>query len=99
MSPRGELPPSKRQRRDYGEASPLSKRYRHSLVIGIYQSSYSEIDLDDLHELETSSGITLEMQDRQRYFNALTLKEGEELDKQASGNCFKCNHPTHLVAA
>jgi len=31
----------------------------------------------------------LEMQDRQRYFDALTLKEGEELAKQASDSRFK----------
>lgn len=29
---------------------------------------YAQIDLDDLHDPEASSGIVLEMQDRQRYF-------------------------------
>lgn len=29
---------------------------------------YFEIDLDDLHDAESTSGIVLEMQDRQRYF-------------------------------
>ncbi|KAF7376366.1 hypothetical protein MSAN_00052100 [Mycena sanguinolenta] len=29
---------------------------------------YGQIDLDDLHDSESSSGIVLEMQDRQRYF-------------------------------
>ena len=28
----------------------------------------SQIDLDDLHDPESSAGITLEMQDRSRYF-------------------------------
>ncbi|KAI0268770.1 hypothetical protein BC834DRAFT_867143 [Gloeopeniophorella convolvens] len=31
---------------------------------------YSQIDLDDLHNPEASDGILLEMQDRQRYFEA-----------------------------
>ena len=31
----------------------------------------------------------LEMQDSQRYFNALTLKEGDESAMQASADCFK----------
>ncbi|KAJ7287846.1 hypothetical protein C8J57DRAFT_1285066 [Mycena rebaudengoi] len=30
--------------------------------------SYGQIDIDDLHDPETSAGIILEMQDRQRYF-------------------------------
>ena len=48
------------------------------------QDSYSQIDLGDLHDLESSAGIILEMQDRQRYFNTLMLKEAEEAAKQAS---------------
>ncbi|KDR75194.1 hypothetical protein GALMADRAFT_249153 [Galerina marginata CBS 339.88] len=32
------------------------------------EDSYSQIDIDDLHDPEASSGIILEMQDRQRYF-------------------------------
>jgi len=31
---------------------------------------YRQIDLDDLHDPETSAGIILDMQDRQRYFDA-----------------------------
>jgi transcription initiation factor TFIIH subunit 1 len=34
----------------------------------MYQISYAQIDLDDLHDPESSAGILLEMQDRQRYF-------------------------------
>ncbi|KAJ7647140.1 hypothetical protein FB45DRAFT_892517 [Roridomyces roridus] len=30
--------------------------------------SYGQIDIDDLHDAEASTGIVLEMQDRQRYF-------------------------------
>jgi hypothetical protein len=33
-------------------------------------SQYSQIDLADLHNPESSTGILLEMQDRQRYFEA-----------------------------
>ena len=32
----------------------------------------SQIDLDDLHDPESFSGITLEMQDRSRYFDGRT---------------------------
>ncbi|KAJ7045772.1 hypothetical protein C8F04DRAFT_1025768 [Mycena alexandri] len=31
-------------------------------------NSYGQIDIDDLHQPESSAGIVLEMQDRQRYF-------------------------------
>ena len=34
------------------------------------QNHYSQIDLADLHSPESSAGILLEMQDRQRYFEA-----------------------------
>lgn len=39
---------------------------------------YSQIDLDDLHDPESSAGIILEMQDRNRYFEgrAATTKLG-----------------------
>ncbi|KAJ7703002.1 hypothetical protein B0H17DRAFT_1233541 [Mycena rosella] len=32
------------------------------------EETYGQIDIDDLHDPETSAGIVLEMQDRQRYF-------------------------------
>ena len=39
----------------------------------------SQIDLDDLHDPESSAGITLEMKDRSRYFEgrAGDAKSGE----------------------
>ncbi|KAF9529198.1 hypothetical protein CPB83DRAFT_852845 [Crepidotus variabilis] len=52
---------------------PPSKRQRTDEGEG----SYTQIDLDDLHDPEASDGIILEMQDRQRYFNAVMSKEAE----------------------
>jgi len=46
------------------------------------QDSYSQIDIDDLHDPESSAGIILEMQDSQRYFEARMSKEAEEAAKQ-----------------
>ena len=43
------------------------ERYRYLTLFN--QSSYGQlIDLDDLHDPQASPNITLEMQDRQRYF-------------------------------
>lgn len=46
------------------------------------QESYSQLDLDDLHEPEAMDGIVLQMQDRQRYFSAVMSKGAEEAVKQ-----------------
>ncbi|KAF9222739.1 hypothetical protein BS17DRAFT_783312 [Gyrodon lividus] len=48
----GEAPPGKRRRMDSGDG----------------QSPFSQIEYDDLQDHESSSGVPLEMQDRQRYF-------------------------------
>ncbi|EIN11764.1 hypothetical protein PUNSTDRAFT_50633 [Punctularia strigosozonata HHB-11173 SS5] len=49
---------------------------------------YAQIDLEDLHDPESASGIALEMQDRQRYFEAKMAgadgKESEEVDIQTA---------------
>ncbi|KAH9953425.1 hypothetical protein BGW80DRAFT_1410997 [Lactifluus volemus] len=50
---------SKRRRVDSGDATTDSSR-----------GYYSQIDLADLHNPESSPGVLLEMQDRQRYFEA-----------------------------
>ncbi|KAJ7072140.1 hypothetical protein C8F01DRAFT_1102708 [Mycena amicta] len=42
---------------------PSSKRQKLNA-----DGDYGQIDLDDLHDAESSAGIVLEMQDRQRYF-------------------------------
>ncbi|KAJ7268740.1 hypothetical protein B0H12DRAFT_1096404 [Mycena haematopus] len=41
---------------------PAAKRQKLS------DENYGQIDIDDLHDSESSAGIVLEMQDRQRYF-------------------------------
>ncbi|KAJ3508383.1 hypothetical protein NLJ89_g5788 [Agrocybe chaxingu] len=48
-----------------GEVPPAKRR---RLDHG--EDAYSQIDLEDLHDAEASNGIVLEMQDRQRYFEA-----------------------------
>ncbi|KAF7321699.1 hypothetical protein MKEN_00691300 [Mycena kentingensis (nom. inval.)] len=43
---------------------------------------YGQIDLDDLHDAESSAGIMLEMQDRQRYFEGgISNGSASEADK------------------
>ncbi|KAI0745821.1 hypothetical protein C8Q76DRAFT_606536 [Earliella scabrosa] len=39
---------------------------------------YSQIDLEDLHDNQSSSGILLEMQDRQRYFDGRANGSGQD---------------------
>lgn len=38
---------------------------------------YSQIDLEDLHNNESSAGIVLDMQDRQRYFDGRANGAGQ----------------------
>lgn len=39
---------------------------------------YSEIDIEDLHDPESSAGIALEMQDRQRYFEGRAIGQDDD---------------------
>lgn len=49
----------------------------------------SQIDLDDLHDPESSAGITLEMQDRSRYFEGRTgIAKSEKLDAAVWHNLY-----------
>ena len=48
-------------------------RLSHGLTI--VTKRYSQLDLEDLHNNEDFSGITLNMQDRQRYFEGRSLHE------------------------
>ncbi|TDL25910.1 hypothetical protein BD410DRAFT_783894, partial [Rickenella mellea] len=56
--------------------SPAKKRR----IEGADSDAYSQIDLDDLHDSESTAGIMLEMQDRNRYFEgrAVVAKEDAE---------------------
>ncbi|KIJ68000.1 hypothetical protein HYDPIDRAFT_107564 [Hydnomerulius pinastri MD-312] len=56
----GDAPPGKKRRTDGGGG----------------QDEYSQIEYDDLRDPETSAGIILEMQDRQRYFEGQLGKVG-----------------------
>ncbi|KAF8160791.1 hypothetical protein B0H34DRAFT_698077 [Crassisporium funariophilum] len=49
-----------------GENLPANKRRR----LDTRDDDYSQIDIDDLHDPESTAGIILEMQDRQRYFES-----------------------------
>ncbi|TFY71942.1 hypothetical protein EVG20_g1057 [Dentipellis fragilis] len=63
---------------------PAAKRRRvDSLTADL--SHYAQIDLDDLHDPQSSAGILLEMQDRQRYFEgrAGTKVAAEEAPRPA----------------
>ncbi|KIM69040.1 hypothetical protein SCLCIDRAFT_1208455 [Scleroderma citrinum Foug A] len=53
-----------------GDNSP-SKRRRAD---GDDQSVFSQIELEDLHDSESSTGILLEMQDRRRYFEGQLMR-------------------------
>lgn len=46
------------------------------------QSTYAQIDLDDLHDPEASAGILLEMRDQQRYFEG-QMAAAEKAEKLA----------------
>ena len=47
-----------------------------------YQDIYNQIDLEDLHDPESTAGIILEMQDRQRYFEGQMAKTALEEAKK-----------------
>lgn len=38
----------------------------------IFLQRYAQLDLEDLHDNESSAGILLDMQDRERYFEGLS---------------------------
>ncbi|KAH7911986.1 hypothetical protein BJ138DRAFT_1125597 [Hygrophoropsis aurantiaca] len=58
----GDVPPPKRRRTDDGGD----------------QNDYAQIDLDDLRDPEASTGIVLDMQDRQRYFEGQLTRGAAE---------------------
>jgi len=58
---------------------PATKRRRTDVAEG--PDHYSQIDLEDLHDNETSAGIVLNMQDRERYFHA---RSSDTSDMQAT---------------
>nr|GAT44646.1 predicted protein [Mycena chlorophos] len=56
---------------------PASKRQKLN-----EEGDYGQIDLDDLHDAQSSAGIVLEMQDRQRYFEGgIANGRSSEADK------------------
>ena len=61
----GETPPAKRRRLDVSFLFSFLKKYASQFV---GQPDDFELDIEDLHDPESSTGILLEMQDRQRYF-------------------------------
>ncbi|KAG2338652.1 hypothetical protein BDR05DRAFT_984654 [Suillus weaverae] len=65
---RGEVPPAKRRRIDSGNDDD--------------EDAYAQITLDDLRDPEAMSGITLQMQDRERYFEGQLARSASE---QAGG--------------
>ena len=44
----------------------------------LLQQLYAELDLDDLHNNNSNSGIVLEMKDRDRYFDGRASGVGQE---------------------
>jgi transcription initiation factor TFIIH subunit 1 len=61
---RGEVPPTKRRRIDNGNDED--------------EDAYAQITLDDLRDPEAMSGITLQMQDRERYFEGQLTRSASE---------------------
>ncbi|EPQ57316.1 hypothetical protein GLOTRDRAFT_115299 [Gloeophyllum trabeum ATCC 11539] len=51
-----------------GEDGPTTKRRRIDDDASHLRDYYAQIDIEDLHDLQDTTGIILEMQDRQRYF-------------------------------
>lgn len=64
MYDRGEVPPAKRRRIDSGNDED--------------DDAYAQITLDDLRDSEAMSGITLQMQDRERYFEGQLARSASE---------------------
>ncbi|KAG2354888.1 hypothetical protein BDR07DRAFT_1428008, partial [Suillus spraguei] len=60
----GEVPPAKRQRIDSGNDED--------------DDAYAQITLDDLRDSEAMDGITLQMQDRERYFEGQLARSASE---------------------
>lgn len=60
----GEVPPTKRRRIDNGNDED--------------EDAYAQITLDDLRDPEAMSGITLQMQDRERYFEGQLTRSASE---------------------
>jgi hypothetical protein len=69
---RGEVPPAKRRRVDSGNNED--------------EDAYAQIMLDDLKDPEAMDGITLQMQDRERYFEGQLARSASE--QAGSEVCF-----------
>lgn len=77
MYGRGEVPPTKRRRIDNGNDED--------------EGAYAQITLDDLRDPEAMSGITLQMQDRERYFEGqLTRSASEQAGSEVRCPPFYC---------
>ncbi|KAJ3550103.1 hypothetical protein NM688_g5109 [Phlebia brevispora] len=58
---------------------PATKKRR--LEEGV-EERYAQLDLEDLHDNESSAGILLDMQDRQRYFEGIAQENAKEAAQQ-----------------
>jgi transcription initiation factor TFIIH subunit 1 len=64
-----------------GDEPPSKKRRTETGAIEV-----SQLDLDDLHDASASAGIILEMQDRQRYFEAQGRSAMEGIEDASTVN-------------
>lgn len=87
---RGDPPPAKKIRIDTGGVCTSSAE-GHELSSRTWgQDFYRQIDLDDLHDPETSAGIILDMQDRQRYFDARMSNSSTVNGAAKVGDAMEC---------
>lgn len=65
------------------------------------QETYSQIEITDLNNAEISSGVILEMQDRQRYFEArmAIVAEDEAATQVWTNSCFISYVISSIVAS
>ena len=85
-------------RRNEGVWRAVKYEARHSPTFDShsFKDLYSQIDFDDLHDQETSPGIVLEMQERQRYFEGRMLNGASDLMQV----CFRIisSIPFHIIS-
>jgi transcription initiation factor TFIIH subunit 1 len=48
-----------------------------------FKTAFAQLDLDDLHDPESSTAIPLEMQDRERYFEGRMTSQVSTTDAQS----------------
>ena len=88
------MPRSKRRRVDGGDGEVTVLCNSTHRLLKLVQN-FSEIEYDDLQDHESSPGILLEMQDRQRYFEGQLSRvgaasgAGEDSREVADVNAFK----------